>query len=244
MRLVLFLSLFLLLPSAAHACAYERVQFDVALNAAEKAFIGTVASVEGRLAKITVEKPVRGVEAGETLEVEIGESSCAIRFQKGQQWLYLGATQPSGSIQLKDEQGREIADNIKLVNEKLVMQDREIISGTIERSCAPWDGEAQMITLDNGVTASFYDSIAPLEKKDRKDAAVFPADGKQERGHGQIVRCPMLNGKPTDQPCNAVKGTITIGPVDSFRVRGNVETEDGLKIPFDVKRVEKQVFCG
>ncbi|MEZ0260771.1 MAG: hypothetical protein ACAH80_07160 [Alphaproteobacteria bacterium] len=119
MRALLFLSLFLLFPHHANACAYERMQFDVALNAAEKSFIGTVASVEGRDAKITVEKAIKGVKDGEVLDVEIGESSCAIRFQKGQQWLYLGASQPSGSILLKDEQGQELAENVALVKEKL-----------------------------------------------------------------------------------------------------------------------------
>lgn len=115
----MFLALLLLLPATANACAYERVQFDVAVNAAEKSFIGTVTSLEGRHAKITVEKPLKGVTAGDTIEFDIDESSCAIRFQQGQQWFYLGASQPSGSLLLKDDQGREQAENIALVKEKL-----------------------------------------------------------------------------------------------------------------------------
>ena len=249
MRILFFLVL-LLLPAPAHACAYEAVQFDVAVTAAEKSFIGTVVSVEGRLAKINVEKAIRGVAPPEVLEVEIGEGSCAIRFQKGQRWFYLGDNQPSGSLLLRDDMGRDVAANIKIVNENMpgLLADEKVtrfLRGTIERTCAPWDGEAQMITLNNGVTVTFYDSLSAVEKKKSGVPAIFPADQKPVLGHGQIMRCPRTaDGKPTDMPCNGVEGTIFIDVVDKYQVRGSVKTVEGDTFLFEVKRLEKQVSCG
>ena len=251
LRLFSLLALCLAFSQGAAACAYERMQFEVALKSSEKAFIGTVETVENRLAILKVEKAVKGVKEGETLDVEIGESSCAIRFQAGQRWLYLGASQPSGSILLRDENGNAMAENLRLVQEKLgdtPEADRDIVGGTLKRSCAPWDGTAYTITLDNGITASVYASINDLEHMDRNTAATFPVDGKSEPGHGHMLHCPKLTGdKATDIPCQLREGTITIGPVDSLTAAGRLDIKDGehsIRHVFKVKRVEKQVFCG
>lgn len=113
-----------------------------------------------------------------------------------------------------------------------------IVGGTMERSCAPWDGAAFTITLDNGITAHVYDSIV---ERDNTSTAVFQSDGKSEHGHGQILDCA------NNKACQPLTGTITIGAADSETARGRIDIKDGehnIRHVFRVKRVYKQVFCG
>ncbi len=251
MRILLFLALFLFASQDVHACRYQARPFEESLKSAAVSFIGTVTTVENRLAVIKVEKAIKGVKDGETLDVEIGESSCAIRFAAGQRWIYLGDSAPSGSLLLMDENGDTVGDNLKLVQTLVpgIADDSpEVVGGTLEPSCAPWDGAAFAIRLDNGVGATVFDHIKPLEDTGRNAPAVFQADERSERGHGRIVQCPRLkDGKPSDQPCQSVKGMIFMGGVDAEYARGRLLIEEGehhSQHVFKVKRVHKQVFCG
>lgn len=226
----------------AEACRYQARPLADSVKDARVAFIGTVRTVENGQATLVVEQVVRGVTAGQEVVADYGGSSCDIRFAAGQRWLYLGSVHPSGSLLLQDENGNELQDNMKAVTAALgtapAARGGMIVGGTLERSCAPWDGAAYMITLDNGITAHVYDSIT---ERDNTTTAVYQADGKPERGHGQILDCA------NNKACQPLAGTITMGAVDSETARGRIDIKDGehnTRHVFRVKRVPKQVFCG
>ena len=241
-RALSFLVLFMAFSGFAEACKYQQRPLEEKLKEAQQAFIGTVRTVENGQATLVVEQTLRGVTEGQEVVAPYEGSSCDIRFTAGQRWLYLGSVHPSGSLLLQDENGNELQDNIKYVTAAMgaapAARGGMVIGGTLERSCAPWDGAAYMITLENGITVHVYDSIT---ERASMDTAVFPADGKSERGHGQILDC--ANGKA----CQPLTGTITMGAVDSSSARGRVDIKDGehnTRHVFKVKRVHKQVFCG
>lgn len=234
--------LFLVMMRNAHACAYERMQMDVALKAAAQVFIGTVEEVGEDQTLLKVTRAIKNVSEGDTVAAPYEGSSCDIRFTKGQRWLYLGSTHPTGSLMLTDEKGNAVGENEKTANDALAKafppQDREVLGGTLERSCAPWDGTAYMITLANGVGGHIY---APMPKEE----ASFPADGKHERGHGNIVVCPVVKeGETSNIPCRAVTGTIHMLSSDDKEASGRIEIEGGENHLFKVQVIHKQVFCG
>lgn len=241
-RVLCFLVLLGAFSKDAEACRYQARPLADSVKDAQVAFIGTVRTVENGQATLVVEQVVRGVTAGQEVTADYEGSSCDIRFSAGQRWLYLGSVHPSGSLLLQDENGNELQDNMKAVTAALgtapAARGGMIVGGTLERSCAPWDGAAFMITLDNGITAHVYDSIA---ERDNMATAVYPADGRPERGHGQILDCA------NNKACQPRAGTITMGAVDSETARGRIDIQDGehsTRHVFRVKRVQKQVFCG
>jgi hypothetical protein len=242
LRALFFVVLLAAFAGRAEACRYQSQPIEANLARAQQAFIGTVRTVENGLTILTVEQAIRGVKEGDTVEAEYGGSSCDIRFTAGQRWFYLGSGHPSGSLLLQDENGNEIPENIEAVTTAMgapvAGRGGMVIGGTLERSCAPWDGAAYMITLDNGITAHVYDSIA---QRDNTSTAVYQADGKPERGHGQILDCA------NNKACQPLTGTITMGAVDFEAARGRIDIKDGehnIRHVFKVKRVHKQVFCG
>lgn len=241
-RALSFLVLFVAFSGVAEACRYQPRPLAESLKQAKEAFIGTVRTVENGQATLVVEQVVRGVVEGQEVVADYEGSSCDIRFTAGQRWLYLGSVHPSGSLLLQDENGNELQDNMKAVTAALQVAPAArggmVIGGTLERSCAPWDGAAYMITLDNGIRVHVYDSIT---ERDNMGTAVFPADGKSERGHGQILDCA------DNKACQPLTGTITMGAVDSETARGRIDIKNGehsIRHVFKVKRVQKQVFCG
>lgn len=241
-RVLSFLVLLGAFSGAAEACRYQARPLADSVKDAKVAFIGTVRTVENGQATLVVEQAVRGVTAGQEVTADYDGSSCDIRFTAGQRWLYLGSVHPSGSLLLQDENGNDLQDNMKAVTAALPVASAArggmIVVGTMERSCAPWDGAAFTITLDNGITAHVYDSIV---ERDNTSTAVFQSDGKSEHGHGQILDCA------TNKVCQPLTGTITMGAVDSEAARGRIDIKDGehnIRHVFRVKRVYKQVFCG
>lgn len=241
-RVLSFLVLFMAFAGSAEACRYRPRPLEESLKAAQQAFIGTVRTVENGQATLVVEQAVRGASEGQEVVAAYEGSSCDIRFAAGQRWLYLGSVHPSGSLLLQDENGNEMQDNVKSVTAALgaapAARGGMVIGGTVERSCAPWDGAAFMITLDNGITVHVYDSMT---ERDNTSTAVFQADGKSERGHGQILDCA------NNKACQPLTGTITMGATDSATARGRIDIREGehsIRHVFKVKRVHKQVFCG
>lgn len=246
--LACFLVLLPALPQMAGACRYEPLSLDAALEKSGTAFIGTAKSIENGTVAWMVEKGIKGLNDGAAFSSRIGGESCDIRFQQGERWLFLGETQLSGSLLLQDANGTRLEGNIKAVNDKFSgaaepATKTQALTGTLEPDCAPWDGQAYTIRLSNGLVASVYVPISNLEHKGRNTSDLFPADGKSERNHGQILRCP--EGKP-DAPCQFLQGSITMGHVDSFTAHGHLDIAEGdqaTRHAFQVKRVQKQVFC-
>lgn len=232
----------------AEACRFEARPFEENEKQAATIFIGTVRTVENGLATFHVEKGIRNIGDGEEFSTEIGGSSCDLRVRPGQRWLYLGASAPAGSLMLQTEYGQANAANAALVEKKYgaaALAGGDTIGGTVEASCAPWDGAAFNITLQNGVSAMVYAHLpdglpAP---------ATFPSDGEMKAGHGSIMHCPRPDpDKPNNLPCRSmVPGTIALGGVTADEVTGYIETTEGehhSRSVFRVKRVRNTAFCG
>lgn len=251
--LVLAIGLSAITFRQAQACSYEARPLPVNIKAAKIAFVGSVRTVENGLATFSIEKGIAGVKAGETYDVDMlrDKSSCSERFAAGQRWLFLGKDMPSGSLLLQDEEGRIMTDNLAAVRKEVgdISDDgAEVQHGTIAASCAPWDGAAFAITLDNGVSASVYVDLSELDHKDKNSVASYSANDKSERGDASITLCPApRKGKAENLPCQLQRGTISIGNVTGEEVTGNIETKDGeyhsLHV-FHVKRLKKRALCG
>lgn len=244
-RYLVLIAAFMAMAAPAHACKVMVRPFEVSFKEAETAFIGTVRTVENRLAIIRVEKGIKGIEGGQEIDVEIGESSCAIRFQPGQRWFYLGAGVPSGSLLLRDEYGREMPENMELARKTAGdIGDGDIAGGTVQNGCDPIGRPAFSIALDNGVSASVN---APLPQNAGDGLASFPVGGKVNRGRGSIQHCPVLReGEVENLPCRSMAGTVYIGVVDETTVSGLIETEEGeyhSRHVFRVKREFRRILC-
>ncbi|TAL27296.1 MAG: hypothetical protein EPN97_17605 [Alphaproteobacteria bacterium] len=256
MYLRIFLVIALLAAGArgAAACQYAAQSLDEALKAADTAFLGSITTVENGLAIFSVEKGVKNAKEGATVDVEVqarSKGSCGIDFQPGQRWLFLGPDLPSGSLLLQDEEGRAVAANVELVKQKIgdiPADGSQVLSGTIRDSCAPWDGAAFTIQLDNGVSASVYASLSALDAKDKNSVVAYQANGKQEQGSASIIQCPKTRGdKPEDLPCKSSQGTVGIGFVTPDEVTGQIKTTEGeyhSLYVFHVKRLKDQALCG
>lgn len=244
-RYLVLIAAFMALAAPAYACKVMARPFEVSLKEAEIAFVGTVRTVENRLAIIRAEKAVKGIEDGQEIDVEIGEGSCAIRFQPGQRWFYLGAGVPSGSLLLRDEYGREIPENMELAHKTAGdIGDGNIVSGTVSNACAPYGGPAFSVALDNGISASVN---APLPGNAGGEIASFPVGGETNRGRGSILRCPVLpEGEVEDLPCQSMAGTVFIGSIDENTVSGQIETEEGehhSRYVFKAVREKSAILC-
>jgi hypothetical protein len=251
MRLLTMMFALVLLAAPARACEPVAVKWDMLAANAKIAFVGTVTTVENGKATFTIEKNFRKGE-GNSFDAEIIHNTCGIEFAPGQRWLYLGNDASSGSLMLMSEYGAVRTENVELVKSTLgdfPADGSEVKQGTLERTCAPWDGAAFAIRLDNGVGASVYVSPSDLDKKGEGGVLTYQSDGKPERGHGSIIQCPKLRaGQAENLPCRSAQGTIAIGTVTPTDVTGYIEIADGpenhQRFVFHVKRVNKQVFCG
>lgn len=243
-RYLVLIAAFMLLAGPAHACKVMVRPFEVSFKEAEIAFVGTVRTVENRLAIIRAEKGIKGIEDGQEIDVEIGESSCAIRFQPGQRWLYLGAGVPSGSLLLRDEYGREIPENMELARKTAGdIGDGDIAGGTVQNGCGPIGRPAFTIVLDNGVSATVNE---PLPQNAGGELSSFPVGGAYA-ARGSVLHCPVLPaGEVENLPCQSMTGRVFIGAVDENTVSGLIETEEGehhSRHVFKVKREFRRILC-
>lgn len=235
----------------ARACEPVATKWEDLAKNAKTAFVGTVTTVENGQATFTIEKNFREGE-GNSFDAEIIHNTCGIEFTPGQRWLYLGNNSSSGSLMLMSEYGVARKENIELA--KTTFGDfpedgSEVKQGTLERSCAPWDGAAFVIQLENGVGSYVYVSPSELDNKGESGVLTYQADGVSQAGHGSITQCPKpREGEAENLPCRTAQGTIAIGAVTPTDVTGYIEIADGpenhRRFVFHVKRVNKQVFCG
>lgn len=107
----------------AYACRYRPLEFGDLLEQAETAFIGVVEEIEDYKVNLRVNRVLKNAAAGEIYTTEQGSSSCHIRFQVGQHWLFLGPTQMSGSRLLKSSTGDVIQHNTEFVRHLIGDED-------------------------------------------------------------------------------------------------------------------------
>jgi hypothetical protein len=259
-RLCLFLAVCLVWAAPAHACKYEAQPLEQAAAAAEVVFVGTVKNSGGGKVELHIEKSIKGAKDGETLAVDVPSSDCAVRFLQGQRWLYLGVTQPAGSLLLADEYGRPQAGNITAAAKLLggaVPDSRDLHRGRLDFSCAPdaslYAGttpaapqgySAIGITIDNGYSAGIYVPLDVLDSKPAGQVITYTADGKHARGHAMILQChPLKAGEKNDNPCQSVSGSVSIGDTSPGEATGNIELADHSRFVFRVTRTPKPADC-
>ncbi len=243
----------LLLTAEAKACRYEAVPLHESAAGAAKVFVGTVETVEVGLVIIKVENGIKNAKAGEEVTTDLlqDKSSCAIRFQPGQRWLYLGPHHESGSLMLQDEYGRDNAPAVEAAVKEFgadVLTGGERVEGTAADTCAPWDGAAFGVQL-GGLGATVYVSRnALVQALSTGGVASYPADDKGEMGHANIVQCPLADPKQaTNLPCQAKQGTVSFSHMDAEGVTGNIDINDGEHhslIVFKAKMLENRAICG
>ncbi|MDE1153714.1 MAG: hypothetical protein PW788_14360 [Micavibrio sp.] len=242
------LAALLLLAAPAQACRFIPQDPAVLAAAAKVAFIGTIRTDEVGLIFFHVEKGIKGVKDGDEFTVEMGKSSCDIRFEVGQRWLYQGQMQMSGSRMLRDEYGRDMVDNMAYAAKTYgadALKGGERVDATLEPTCAPWDGAAFSLKLAGGTIATVYDSLTKLEEKPATAVAVYPLDGKPEHGKGTLY-----SGMCRDRgeiECRAQTGMLSIGSFDSAGGTGMLDIQEGehsSRIVFKFTRVNRKVICG
>lgn len=89
--------------------------------------------------------------------------------------------------------------------------------GTLKPSCAPWDGSAFDITLDNHIHASVYASLEDIERQG--GAVVFEAGtGQMKEGMAIITKCDA-DGKN----CKQRNGIVSITTIEKDKVIGVIQ---------------------
>lgn len=234
---------FLFVSAQADACRYKHEDIDTLLKDAKLAFIGVMKTNEMGLAIFNVEKAIRGIEELAEFSTEMGKSSCHIRFEAGQVWLYLGEMLPAGSLLLMDEYGRILEDNAKFAKEKFgydVAQSPSVVKGKMQNSCAPWDGAAFFVELDNGVNAMVYDTFKEFET----GTAVYQInEGVDHAAGGAITVCDRASKKN----CRQHTGRLIFGSATPDAASRQIEIDDGEHKVTHIFRVERstdQAICG
>ena len=219
------------------------------LALAPTAFLGTVETIENGAVYIRVEKSIKGVADGELFETQQGRSSCDIRFQPGQRWLYVGSDVLSGSRLITDEYGRSVSQNQALVEESFGTDPtagKSPVGGTITESCAPWDGPAVSITLDNHIKIAVFTALESMEKQYGVVSYRATPEMMHESGGAAIALCDETGGN-----CRIGYGTVSIGSLDADGASGRVDIVD-IKVDeehatthvFHVKRIVSKPLCG
>lgn len=243
LRILVLLGLIAVLPQEAFACSFKPFEFSEQMTRTKTAFIGPVVTDEMGLVTLRAEKGIKGIDDGVTVDVEMGQSSCHLRMTPGQIWLYLGDTLPAGSLLLMDEYGRIVEHNAQFVKEKFdydVAKSPMVTGGTIEESCAPTDGAAFKLTLDNGTIAYVY---APLEDLEAGVRAYAIDHTDLKKGGGVILNACDASKRH----CKEHSGRVLLGFVKGQEASGQVEISVGehkTTHVFRVKRSAEKAVCG
>jgi hypothetical protein len=246
MRHIVFAVFFMVFAGSAtaEACTYKHPGFDRQLKAAKNAFIGTVmADPEGK-PFFRIDKAIKGAEVEQATQFLLNKKSrgrCAADFKPGQIWLYMGNMKTDGTRLLADENGKGYDANILLAREKFgfetPVKDGLSYEGSVENSCAPWDGRAFHLELDNGLSAEVYQPLDSVRM-----ATFLLGENRSGAGGGTISICG-----PAKQDCQSFDGRISVTYVDENQVRGQVVVDSAdLKkaYPFTLQRKNNEAVCG
>lgn len=233
----------------AEACRYKSQPLKDSLAAAPTAFVGTVEVVENGLAIFRVQHALKGVEQGATFDVDtVDGDSCTMQFLPGQRWLYLGKSGADGSRLLEDQYARLLPQNIAVTEEATGLanlSDSHAVRGRAEDWCAPWDGAAFRITLNNGWAAVVYDSLPSDHTGKDHTLRSYSLNAAPEAKSGQILSCDEKGEGCKVHPL----GELHISTVTETGVTGQVVLRFGgheSRYPFRVERMvdKKGTPCG
>jgi hypothetical protein len=240
--LLLTASMLIVSQSDAQACRYVQRPLAENIKTSDTVFLGTVETVENGQVFFKVQAGIRNIETGASFDVVMEQNSCGIIFRPGQRWLYAGHMQMDGSLLLEDEYGHRFEENIKMVQDATGLAaaaETHAIGGTVTASCAPWDGAAFRLMLDNKMGATVYTQL-PSELE--AGVLTFQLDNKLQAGSGMGLICDADGGN-----CKQQDGTVYIGAVTAETVSGQLSFTDGEHTRiyvFRVKRDATQAMCG
>lgn len=240
----------LLTASAAQACKFIPKTLTESIAAAPVAAIGQIETIENGLVILRVQQALKGVPEGkQTLEFEMGQTSCHHRFEAGQRWLYMGTSYPAGSVLLEDEYARRMDENIDWAEKELAAAGYDVAAalrasiasaGIITNTCAPWDGAAAALTLEGtGVSAQIFINLADIGDTPRQ----YTLDGKMQQGSGRIYVCNPADAKA----CPDAQGDIWLHRSATGDIEGKLHIREGEHtrlLLFRVKQEHKRQFCG
>lgn len=229
-------------PVRAEACKFKPRPLAEKIAAAPVIAVGHIETIENGLVRLRVQQRIKGVDPEQqTIEFDMGQTSCHHRFVAGQRWLYMGTGYPSGSVLLEDEYARRIDENIAFVEAEFSVpstRQSQAVGGTLSNSCAPWDGAALSLQLADGTGARIYIGFSDIGETPRS----FTLDNKMQSGSGQIIFC-LEEGKP----CTSALGAIYLHRASNGKIEGRLEIKEGeytrLKL-FRVREEHTQQFCG
>jgi hypothetical protein len=230
------------MPAQAQACKFKPRPMAEKIAAAPVIAIGHIETVENGLVTLRVQQAIKGVEPEQqTIEFEMGQTSCHLSFSAGERWLYMGTGDPSGSLLLEDGYALRLQENIAFVEAEFGVpstRQSQAVGGTLSNSCAPWDGAAVSLKLADGTGARVYIRSSDIGETPRS----FALDHKMQHGSGQIVFC-LEEGKP----CTSASGMVYLHRAPSGEIEGRLEIKEGehtrLKL-FRVREEHVQQFCG
>lgn len=232
----------------AQACRYKSQPLKDSLAAAPTAFVGTVEVVENGLAIFRVQHALKGVEQGSTFEVDTMDGdSCTMQFLPGQRWLYLGKSGADGSRVLEDQYARLLPQNIDMAEEATGLSnlsDSHAVRGRAQEWCAPWDGAAFRISLNNGWVAIVYDRLLSKHTGDDTALRSYTLDAALKPQSGQILTCDEKGEGCKAHPL----GEVHISGVTETEVTGQMVVRFGehrSTYPFRLERLaHKGIPCG
>lgn len=111
-------------------------------------------------------------------------------------------------------------------------------TGTASGACAPWNGSAVSILLDNNVQASVFVDLSAVRAL--QEPAAYVADDEPSDGKAEIADC-------SSGPCEPKHGTVTLNPPSGDTLSGVIEWHEGdmtTRQDFQATIVEKQTGCG
>lgn len=239
-----------LTAGTAQACKFLPKTLAENIAAAPVVAIGNIETIENGLVILRVQQALKGVPAGqETVEFEMGQTSCHHRFEAGQRWLYMGTSYPEGSVLLEDEYARRMDENITAVekelsaagyNAGLALRTSSAVTGVLTNTCAPWDGAAVALTLEGtGVRAQIYISPADIGDTPRQ----YTLDGKMQQGSGRIYVCSAADATA----CREVQGDIWLHRSPAGDIEGKLQIREGEHtrlLLLRLKQEHKRQFCG
>jgi hypothetical protein len=115
-----------------------------------------------------------------------------------------------------------------------------VFQGSLNNTCAPWDGAAYAIKLNNGITASVWEAM-PSETNWVSKTYVADDVNSSHAGGAALVKCGA-DGKD----CQRLNGIITLEKYDGIDASGMIEVQkpSPARYQFRVRVQRVQMFCG
>lgn len=138
---------------------------------------------------------------------------------------------------------------LSLIGPSIAANLDQVETGTLRKSCAPWDGSAFDITLEeSGYLISVYSGIDAIEKSGGAASFHAKANDKVQHGGAVIIVCDE-----TGKDCKQKTGEVNITTIINDEVTGSVVipsmgwgrgTNNTKTHMFQVKFIRDSVLCG